>query len=76
MTTAARSDRASAEQLVALLRAELGTGPPPAADAVAASDWHTLEHTAEMHGLAPLLTRLLTPYGECVPEHARQRFEL
>src|SRR6185369_12583494 len=61
MTTAARSDRASAERLVALLRAELGSAAPPLTDSVAATDWQALEQTAEMHGLTPFLERLLAP---------------
>lgn len=76
MTPAARANPAAAAQLVALLRAELGSASPPRADAVAASDWPTLEQTAEMHGLAPFLASLLTPFAECVREDLRERFEL
>ena len=76
MTTAARFDRAALERLVVLLRAELGSAPPPAANAVAATDWGALEHTAELHGFAPFLERLLAPFAECVPQDARERFEL
>ena len=76
MTTAARSDRASAERLVALLRAELGSAAPPLTDSVAATDWQALEQTAEMHGLTPFLERLLAPFSECVPKDTRERFAL
>ena len=75
MKVVARSRR-SADLLVALLRAELGSAPPPTADAVAASDWRTLEHTAETHGVAPFLEHLLAPFAEYVPADVRERFEL
>lgn len=70
------SDRATSNVLVALLRADLGTGPAPDADAFRACDWPRFERLASHHGLVPILYKGLQPHATVVPDDLWRRMQV
>ena len=70
------SARAASEVLVALLRAELGTGAGPNGDVLRACDWNRLEQLGAHHGVLPILYKQLKLVGGAVPDALRQRMRL
>jgi len=72
----ATQHEASAEQLVALLRAQLGTGPAPDGTSLARCNWEGFLRLATHHGLTPLLYRSLRDRTPDVPEPVLRRVRL
>lgn len=62
--------------MVALLRAELGTGPTPEAGAFSGCDWERFELLAAHHGLVSILYKGLKPHDVAVPHDLLQRMRM
>src|SRR5262249_46243814 len=62
--------------LIALLRAQLGTGAEPGAEQFARCDWEYLERLAAHHGLTSILYQGLRERAELVPAERLQHMRL
>lgn len=69
-------ERSTSEVLVALLCADLGTGPAPDADAFDACDWGRFERLALHHGLIPILYKGLQHLATVVAVDLFQRMRI
>lgn len=66
----------SAQLLVALLRAQLGTAAEPGAEQFARCDWEYFERLAAHHGVTPILYQGLRERADLVPAERLQHMRL
>jgi Uncharacterised nucleotidyltransferase len=71
-----QSTGSTAEILVALLRASLGTGAPPDTTCYASCNWQDLLALAKHHGLLPIVYRPLRDQPAGVPDEWRHRLKM
>jgi hypothetical protein len=69
------SRRLTSEIVMTLLRASLGTGPPPDAARLAQCDWVRFALLTRYHGIGPILFRVLHERSEGVPPEWLQMFK-
>ena len=70
-----RSDRVTAEIVLALLRASLGTGPLPDPTRLAQCEWRYFSILSRHHGVGPILYRALHERAASVPAEWLQIFK-